>query len=257
MGSFYLIESDTNMKKLKLILSFSLLIGLISTAQADENTLRKLDSNFWQAFNTCDLKDMKKYLADDVEFFHDKDDYSSSSDSVIDSMKNNLCASGQNILKREEVEQSLKYYPLKAYGALLTGQHRFYQNDRLVSTAAFSHIWRLSADGWYMTRVISYDHQEAKFNASVTAIKLSNNQLKEYTGKYQSPYSGLITITLKENELLIEATGVSEALIPETTNKFYVEHMPIKFVFEKNTNQEVIKLIVLENDKPVDEALKQ
>ncbi|MBL1419009.1 MAG: nuclear transport factor 2 family protein [Alphaproteobacteria bacterium] len=208
------------MKKLKLILLFSLLIGLAPTAQADENTLRKLDAKFWQAFNACDLKDLKKYLADDVEFFHNKNDYSSSSDSVIKSMKDNLCASGQNILKREEVEQSLKYYPLKAYGALLMGQHRFYQKDRLVSTAAFSHIWRLSANGWHMTRVISYDHQEAKFNASSTAIKLSNNQLEEYAGKYKSTYSGLITITLIENELLIETTGVSGKLIPETINQF-------------------------------------
>lgn len=245
------------MKKLTLILLFQLLIGLATTAQADENTLRKLDVNFWQAFNACNLQDIKKYLADDVEFFHDKDDYSSTSDSVIKSMKDNLCASGQNILMRKEVDQSLKYYPLKGYGALLTGKHQFYQNEILVSTAAFSHIWRLSDDGWHMTRVISYDHQEVTFNASSTAIKLSNNQLEAFTGKYKSPYSGLITITLIENELLIEATGVSEKLIPETTNKFYVEHMPIKFVFEQNSNQETIKLIVLENGNPVDEAIKQ
>jgi muconolactone delta-isomerase len=68
-------------------------------------------------------------------------------------------------VRRELVESSLEVYPIKEYGAVETGIHRFYatekgQVERLSSEAKFVQVWQKENGKWKITRIISYGHQE-------------------------------------------------------------------------------------------------
>ena len=81
-------------------------------------------------------------------------------------IKNGLCKMDYKAT-RELVAESLKVYPMKnqgkLYGAIQTGEHRFYakypdKEKVLTSTALFSHLWLLEDGEWKLSRVLSYDH---------------------------------------------------------------------------------------------------
>lgn len=57
-------------------------------------------------------------------------------------------------------------YPLKGYGAVEMGSHRFMhpwkQDHGEVGEAEFVQLWQYKDGTWKITRVISYDHHGAK-----------------------------------------------------------------------------------------------
>ena len=54
---------------------------------------------------------------------------------------------------------SLQVYPIKGYGAVQTGVHRFVERGVPTMTVAkFVHLWRKTDDGWKLSRVLSFDH---------------------------------------------------------------------------------------------------
>lgn len=121
-----------------------------------------LDSVFFNAFNTKNLDKLKLLLADNLEFYHDLGgvtDY----DQNIDAFKKTF--ESERRVRRELVNGTLEVYPIKDYGAIETGTHRFYatekgQQEKLSSEAKFVQVW-LKKDGvWKITRIISYGHQE-------------------------------------------------------------------------------------------------
>lgn len=64
-------------------------------------------------------------------------------------------------IRRELVKGSLEVYPLKGYGAIAIGAHRFCHNEKgkeECGTFRFTTIWRQKEDKWKMSRVISYGH---------------------------------------------------------------------------------------------------
>ena len=68
-------------------------------------------------------------------------------------------------VRRELVLGSLEIHPIKGFGAIETGVHRFYaaekgQIEKLSSEAKFVHVWQRKDKGWQITRIISYGHQE-------------------------------------------------------------------------------------------------
>jgi len=65
--------------------------------------------------------------------------------------------------RRELVAGSMKVYPLNNYGAVETGEHRFYalaegKSDQLTESAQFLHVWKNENGQWKLARVISYGH---------------------------------------------------------------------------------------------------
>jgi hypothetical protein len=59
----------------------------------------------------------------------------------------------------------LEVYPIKDFGAVETGVHRFYatekgQQEQLSSEAKFVQVWQLKSGVWKITRIISYGHEE-------------------------------------------------------------------------------------------------
>ena len=81
---------------------------------------------------------------------------------ALDAIKNNICGK----VRRELVKGSLEVYPLKGYGAVEIGTHRFYhpgtQDHDVVGEAKFVQLWQYKDGAWKVSRVISYDHETVK-----------------------------------------------------------------------------------------------
>jgi len=92
-------------------------------------TILKLDSAFWRAYNACDVDAMKLYFTDDIEFYHDKGGLTTPLSKLIESMKEGLCGNANFRLRREAVEGTVKVFPLNNYGAIISGEHVFYINE--------------------------------------------------------------------------------------------------------------------------------
>ena len=117
-----------------------------------------MDSVLFNAFNTHDLEKLKTLFTEDLEFYHDKGgvtNYNQNMESFKDIFKN------VSDLKRELVPGSLEVYPIKDYGAVQIGAHRFchVENGKDVcGTFKFVHVWKKINDEWKISRIISYDH---------------------------------------------------------------------------------------------------
>jgi hypothetical protein len=64
-------------------------------------------------------------------------------------------------IRRELVPGSLEVFPIKNYGAMQVGRHRFchVENGKEeCGTFSFVHVWRRTDRGWQIARAISYGH---------------------------------------------------------------------------------------------------
>jgi hypothetical protein len=122
---------------------------------------------FWSAFNRCYADAMAPFFTEDAEFYHDKTGLTATRAAIVASMMTGPCGNppGER-LQREAVEGSERFAPLADGYALLSGQQRFRvasagphrQQDGIGS---YVEIWRKTAGGWQMRRVVSYDHEAA------------------------------------------------------------------------------------------------
>ncbi|MCU1319908.1 MAG: hypothetical protein JWP98_1426 [Edaphobacter sp.] len=121
-------------------------------------TISSLDTALFDAANRCDLDKLGTYFTDDLEFYHDKTGLAVGKQDFLQKTKNNLC----DKVRRELVPGSLEVYPLKGYGAVEIGVHRFHHpghDDTMgVGEAKFIHVWQYKDGAWKISRVISYDH---------------------------------------------------------------------------------------------------
>lgn len=121
-------------------------------------TLTSLDAALFDAYNSCDLEKFSALFAEDVEFYHDQGGLTTGRQSLLDSMKKNICGK----VRRELVPGTLKVFPMNGYGAVQMGVHRFHhpgaEDREPVGEAQFVHLWQNKSGTWKITRVISYDH---------------------------------------------------------------------------------------------------
>ncbi|QNK03865.1 nuclear transport factor 2 family protein [Dyella telluris] len=127
----------------------------LPTGDALNRTIASLDTKVFDAFNTCDMKTFGDYFSDDVEFYHDKGGVQHSREAVVEATRKNICHK-----VRRELVGTLEVYPIKDYGAIEMGTHRFCQMDtgKCEGMGKFMNIWRYQNGQWQMTRVVSYDH---------------------------------------------------------------------------------------------------
>ena len=113
---------------------------------------------------------MTSVISDDVEFYHDMGGVTLGRDSLMMSIKKNLCGNDNFRLRRAPVKGTVAVYVMKKdkvpYGAIISGQHVFYVNEKgnkeyLSGLARFSQLWILRDGAWKMTRILSYDHGPA------------------------------------------------------------------------------------------------
>ena len=147
-------------------------ISLFAQGENDKltETILHQDALFWDAYNHCDTEKMPAFFTPDIEFYHDKGGITLAVEALVASVKKNLCSNPDFHLRREAVEGSVQVSPLRngnvVYGAVLSGDHYFYINEKgkpeyRDGLAKFFHVWLLKDGTWKMARVISYDHGPA------------------------------------------------------------------------------------------------
>ena len=121
-------------------------------------TIVAADSALFTAYNQRDLSKLKSFFTPDLEFYQDNEGVESYAQTMKDF--------GQMFrqpapIHRDLVPGSLEVYPIKNYGAMEVGRHRFchVENGKDdCGTFSFVHIWRQTKTGWKISRVISYGH---------------------------------------------------------------------------------------------------
>jgi hypothetical protein len=120
-----------------------------------------LDSEVFAAFNTCaepgQLEKHAAYFAEDVEFYHDKGGVTWNRRDMLANTEKYVCGN----FRRELVPGMLRVYPIKDYGAIAQGVHRFcqYKTGTCDGAADFIVIWHQTGAKWIITRVLSYGHR--------------------------------------------------------------------------------------------------
>lgn len=117
-------------------------------------TIVRLDSIFFDGYNTCKVDIIEKYFSEDLEFYHDNGGLNTSKKQIIESFKNNICGKITRIL----IPGSIEVYPIANYGAIEIAKHKFFNNrepnakQKIGKTVM---IWKKENDSWKITRVIS------------------------------------------------------------------------------------------------------
>lgn len=125
-------------------------------------TITAQDAALFDAYNTCNLEKFAGFFTDDVEFYHDQGGLTVGKQKLTQSIKENICGK----VTRELAPGTLEVYPMKGFGAVEIGVHRFHHpggpDKDVVGEAKFIHLWQDKDGAWKITRVISYDHHAAE-----------------------------------------------------------------------------------------------
>ena len=147
-----------NLAAVLLVLVLSPALHAVSPDPELTATIKKLDQELFDAYNTCKLEKFKDFFADDVAFYHDEGGVMTGAANVTEAVKNNICGKVQRVLVSTEV------FPMRNFGAVQTGVHRFTHPNRKpddVGEAKFFHVWQLKDGKWKITQVFSYHHHTA------------------------------------------------------------------------------------------------
>ncbi len=140
-------------------------------------TMQALDMQLFEAANHCDYEKLAAMVDENLEFYHDQGGLTVGRQDFLNSIKSNTCG----VMVRELVAGTLEVYPIKGYGAIELGVHRFHHPGHEkefpgarklgmtrfldpgaaewpVGEAKFLHIWQLKEGHWKLTRVVSYAH---------------------------------------------------------------------------------------------------
>lgn len=121
------------------------------------DTIVYLDSVFFESYNTCsvNLEKHASFYADSIEFYHDKGGLMTSKQDLVEGIRKNVCGK----VTRELVKGSIEVYPIKNFGAIEIGFHKFHNNIEKTETAPnagrFVIIWQHKNGAWKITRVVS------------------------------------------------------------------------------------------------------
>ena len=117
------------------------------------DTIARMDSILFEAYNTCKLDIFESLISNDIEFYHDRGGLSTSKKDLVRSIQNNICGK----VTREVLKGSIEVYPIPNYGAVEMGAHRFYniQEKGHSRFSRFVHIWHRENGEWRISRVIS------------------------------------------------------------------------------------------------------
>jgi hypothetical protein len=118
-------------------------------------------------FQGCDPARLRTMLADDLEFYHDKDGFVFKSADAMVAAYAKSCADRSKPdawrSRRELVRSTLVVDPVPGHGAMEAGEHQFYERkgdgpERLAGRARFAMVWKWQDGQWRLSRVLSYSH---------------------------------------------------------------------------------------------------
>ncbi len=146
------------------VFAFAADVPSLESIQSQEQlnkAVASLDAALFDTYNRCELDKFAAFFTEDVEFYHDQTGLSAGKAALIGALKNNICGK----VTRELVPGTLQVYPIKGYGAVEMGVHRFHhpghEDTEGVGEGRFIHLWQYKDSAWKITRVISYDHHPA------------------------------------------------------------------------------------------------
>ena len=123
--------------------------------QALHNTIVQQDSIYFDAYNKCDMAIQANMYDEDIEFYHDKGGLMTSKRDLLESIKKNICGK----VTRELIPGTIEVYPIKGYGAIEMGLHKFHNNQEKEVTPSkpgkFIIIWEQKNNAWKIKRVVS------------------------------------------------------------------------------------------------------
>jgi len=117
-------------------------------------TIAELDSIFFHAYNTCDIKTQAEFYSDSIEFYHDQGGLITSKQLLLEATQKNICGK----VTRELVKGSIEVSPIPNYGAVEIGMHMFHNNQekgQVPHASRFVVIWRNRGERWTIEKVIS------------------------------------------------------------------------------------------------------
>ena len=126
----------------------------------DDGTLYKtivaLDSAFFHTYNTCEtsLEKYAEFYDENIEFYHDNGGFINSKKELVEGTKNNICGK----VTRELVKGSIEVYPIKDFGAIEMGLHKFHnieEPNSIPKVGRFTIIWKKTNSVWKIVKVIS------------------------------------------------------------------------------------------------------
>ena len=118
------------------------------------STILAMDKEYFEAYNSCDLEKQASIYSEDLEFYHDKGGLTTSKQEVLNSIEKNICGK----VTRTLIEESVEVYPIKNFGAVEIGYHKFYNREEpnAVSTPVkFIILWKKENEKWFISKVIS------------------------------------------------------------------------------------------------------
>ena len=98
------------------------------------------------------------YFDPHVEFYHDTGGVTWTREAMLANTRQYACGK----FTRERVPGTLVVHPVRGFGAIAQGQHRFCQagSGACEGLADFTIVWQRQQDGqWRITRVLSYGHR--------------------------------------------------------------------------------------------------
>lgn len=156
-------------KKLCILLIATTLISCSTFQQPKEITAKKyvpdntelyneivaMDSEFFAAYNRCDLEKQEEIYSDSIEFYHDQGGLMTSKKGILDATEKNICGK----VTRHLVPGSIEVYPIKDFGAIEFGEHTFKNNQESAETPSqvgkFVIFWEKEDAKWRITKVVS------------------------------------------------------------------------------------------------------
>lgn len=129
------------------------------------------DAAFFELlFNRCEPEQMRGFLTPDFEMYHDRDGVFATDAETFVTAYRRLCEARRAPdawrSRRELLRPTLNVHPVPGFGAIEDGEHQFYERrgdgpEQLVGHARFTQVWKLTAEGWRLSRVLSYAHRPA------------------------------------------------------------------------------------------------
>ncbi|WP_339657220.1 nuclear transport factor 2 family protein [uncultured Maribacter sp.] len=148
------------MSLFKIVIIITLvLVSNILKGQETENeelydTIIELDKTYFTAYNECDMKTQSELYDEDIEFYHDMGGLATDKVELLKSIEKNICGK----VTRTLIEESVEVHPIKDFGAVQIGMHKFYNNQEpnaISKPSKFIVIWKKTDSKWLMSRVIS------------------------------------------------------------------------------------------------------
>ena len=142
-----------------ILLAAATIAATPATADPLATEVAELDAQVFAAYNRCDLAAFGSHFDPGVAFFHDTGGASFDRATVIANTRRYICGK----VRRELIADTMRVYPIKVYGAIEEGEHRFCElaTGRCEGIAKFVIVWAHRRGAWRITNVLSYGHRAA------------------------------------------------------------------------------------------------